>query len=110
VRPQAFGHDHRHLGEYRVSCLLQLGILEAPHQARADSDRFHLVNGEHERRQVEALAQHVAHTRLALDRHAPRLQCGDISVDRARRHFEFARQGGCSHRPAGDAQVLDDVE
>ena len=79
-------------------------------QPRADGDRLDLLDGEHQRRQVEAAAQHVADARRALDRHAARLQGGDVAIDRARRHFELVGQRRGGGRPARRAQALDDVE
>ena len=79
------GTTTRHLGQHRVGGLLQRGVLQPLDQPRADGDRLDLVDGEHQRRQVEALAQHVADAGRALDRHAPGLQGGDVAIDRARR-------------------------
>jgi len=77
---------------------------------RADSDRLDFVDGEHQGRQVEAPAQHVADARRALDRHAAGLQGGDVAIDRARRHFELGRQHRRRHRLRRRAQALDDIE
>ncbi len=110
VRPQALRHHHAHLGEDRIGGLLQGQILHPLEHPRADGNRLDLVDGEHQGRQVEALAQHVADAGRALDRHAPGLQGGDVAIDRARRDLELFGQRRCGHRFPGRAQGLDDVE
>ena len=90
VLAQALGHHDGNLGQHAFGRRLQLGVLQASDQPRADGDRLDLVDGEHQRRQVEALAQHVADAGGALDRHAARLQGGDVAIDRARGHLQLA--------------------
>ena len=56
---------------------------EGAHHARPGHQRHDLVTREHQRRKVETLPHQVADARLAVDRHAGRLQVGDVAVDRA---------------------------
>ena len=86
---QAFRQHDRHLVEHPLGRLLQLRIAQALDQPGADRDGLDLVDGEHQRRQVEALAQHVAQAGRALDRHAARLQGRDVAIDRAHGDFQL---------------------
>src|SRR6185312_6499000 len=110
VRTQALGHHDADLGKNGIGGRLQGRVLDALEHARADRDRFDLVDGEHQRRQVEALAQHVADAGRALDRHAAGLQGSDVAIDRARGDLELLGQRRRGHRFPGATQGLDDVE
>ena len=110
VAAQAFRQDDRHLVEHPRRGVLQFGVAHALHHARAHGDRLDLVDGEHQRRQVEALAQHVAQAGRALDRHAARLQGRHVAIDRAHRDLELLGKGRRRHRLLGGAEDLDDVE
>ena len=107
---QAFRQHDRHLVEHAAGRLLQFGVAQALHQPRADRDRLDLVDREHQRRQVEALAQHVAQAGRALDRHAAGLQGRHVAIDRAHRDLQLLGKRGRRHRLLGGAQDLDDVE
>ncbi len=107
---QALGQHDRHLVEHAAGGGLQLRIAQALHHAGADRDGFDLVDREHQRRQVEALAQHVTQAGRALDRHAAGLQGRHVAIDRAHGHFQLLGQGGRRDRLPGRAQDLDDVE
>jgi hypothetical protein len=110
VRPEPLGHHGFDFGEHRLGRPLERRVLDALEHARADRDRLDLVDREHQRRQVEALAQHVAHAGRALDRHAPRLKGGDVAIDGAWRDLELRGERCRGHRLPGAAQGLDDVE
>jgi hypothetical protein len=77
---------------------------------RADRDGVDLVGGEHQRRQVEAAAQHIADADGAVDWHAARLQRGDIAVDRANGDFELLGERRRGQRLRCRPEGLDDVE
>ena len=77
--------------------------------ARAQHQGLDLLLVEHERRQVEARPQHIAHARLALDRHAAGDQVLDVAVDGALRHLQrIAEVAGPRQLLA--AHELDDLE
>jgi hypothetical protein len=75
----------------------------------AQNQRFDLMLVEHQRRQIEAVAQGVADAGLAFDRHATRHQVADVPVDRPLRDLEpFGEVAGADQLlPAHD---LDDLE
>ena len=110
MRAQAFRQHDRHLVEHPLGRLLQLRIAQALDQPGAHRDGLDLVDREHQRRQVETLAQHVAHTRRALDRHAAGLQGRHVAIDRAHGDFQLCGELGSRHRLPGRAQDLDNVE
>src|SRR6185437_8037667 len=71
-RPFAqFRRQHRlDLQQCRPRAFGQPGAGEGTHETRTDHQRLEFVGIEHQRRDVRALAQHVADAGLALDRHA----------------------------------------
>ena len=76
---------------------------------RAQHQRFDLLLGKHERRQVEAGLQDVAHAGFALDRHTTGDQVLDVAVDGALRDLQgFAQVAGA--RQLLTAHELDDLE
>jgi hypothetical protein len=77
--------------------------------ARAEHHRLDLRLCEHQWRQVEATAQHVADAGFALDWHAGQRQVADVAIDGALGHFELARQPRRGDDAAA-AQQLDDLE
>ncbi len=83
---------------------------ERAHEARADDQGFELFGGEHQRRDVRALAQHVADAGFAFDRHAGELQVRDIAIDRAQRYRQRLGETPRRQRGAASAQGVDDEE
>ena len=79
--------DQRLLGGARHG-----GAAKGAHHAGAGDQRDDLVTCEHQRRKVETLPHHVADAGLAIDRHAGRLQVGDVAVDRALGNLEPLRR------------------
>jgi hypothetical protein len=73
-------------------------------------NRFCLVLGEHQRRQLEAAPQYIANPGRALDRDAPRLQRGDIAIDRPHRDFQFVGERSGDNRTRRRAQKPQDVK
>ena len=55
------------------------GSAQRDTKRHAQRHRLDLVAVQHDRRQVEAVAQHIADPGLALDRHAGHHQVGDMS-------------------------------
>jgi hypothetical protein len=96
--------DQRLLGRARHG-----GAAEGPHHARAGHQRHDLVSREHQRRKLEALPHQIADTGLAIDRHAGRLQVGDVAVDGALRHLQPLGQHARRHQPPAP-QLLHDLE
>ena len=80
------------------------------HEVRTERNGLDLLQGEHQRRQVKPLAQHIAETRRSFDGNTPRLQRRDIAIDGAHRHFQALRQGSSRHRLRAAPQGLDDIE
>jgi len=78
-------------------------------EARAGDQRDDLVTREHERGQIVAVAHHVADAGLAVDRHAARLQVGDIAVDGALGDLERLGELGRGQQPTAP-QILDDLK
>ena len=77
--------------------------------ARPEDERFDLLLLEHERRQVEACAQHVADAGFALDRDAARHEILDVAIDGALGDLErLAQILGARHLLA--AHELDNLE
>jgi hypothetical protein len=89
---------------------LQFRVPRALQKGERQHHGLRLLDGEHQRRQVEAGAQDIADAALALDRHAHRLQGYDIAVDRAHRHLQPFGDLGGGHRLAGKPEDLDDLE
>jgi hypothetical protein len=83
---------------------------ERAHEARADHQRLEFIDVEHQRRNVRALAQHVADPGLALDRHARRLQVRDVAIDRAQRDAEGLGEAARRERGTASTQGMDDQE
>ena len=82
---------------------------EGAHHARAGDQRHDLIAREHQRRKVETFPHQVADACLAVDRHAGRLQIGDVAVDRALGDLEPSAELLRGDQAAA-AQVLDDLE
>ena len=68
-----------------------------------------LVLVEHQRRQIETLAQGIADARFALDRHPARHQIAHVAVDRPLRDLELLREVAGAHQLL-PAHQLDDLE
>ena len=79
------------------------------HHAGAGDQRHDLVTREHQRRKVEAFPHQVADTRLAVDRHAGRLQVGNVAVDRPLGNLEPLAELLRGDQAAA-AKMLDDLE
>ena len=88
IAAQHLRKNRRHLGKDALGGPLQNRVAETAHMARTDRDRIDLIRCEHQRRQVEAAAQHIADAGGALDRDPARLQGRDVAVDRASRDLE----------------------
>src|SRR5450432_2606018 len=67
---------------------LQLAVARALKQPECEHNRLGLLDGKHERRQIEPWAENVADPPVALDRNAPCLQYRNIAVDGTRYHFQ----------------------
>ena len=80
------------------------------HPARAEYDRFDLLLAEHQWRQHEARAQHVADAGLAIDVRALGLERVDVAIDRAQRHAGRLGQRRSAHRMPVAPQYLDQVQ
>jgi hypothetical protein len=89
---QLVGQDGRDLGERVVGGARQLLVAPLRDDARTQHKRFDLGGAEHQRRQVVAVAQDVAHAGFAVDRHARRDEVGDVAIDGALGDLELARQ------------------
>ena len=85
------------------------GAAKGAHHARAGNQRHDLVTREHQRRKVETLPHHVADARLPVDRHAGRLQVGDIAIDGAVGHLEPLAELLRGDQPA-TPQMLHDLK
>ena len=78
-------------------------------EACAEHQRLELLAVEHQRRQVEALAQGIAHAGLALDGDARQHEVADVTIDRALRDFQpLGERAGGGEAPA--AQQFDELE
>ena len=110
LHAQRLRQDHCHLRQYAFSRVLQSRIAGATDQPGSHRDRLDLLGGEHQRRQVEAAPQNIADAGRSIDRHAPRLQRGDVAIDCADRDLQLIGERGSRHRPARRAQPLYDVE
>src|SRR5690606_25276635 len=84
-------------------------IRPAGHNSRAQHQCFDLSSSKHKGWEVEALAQHVAHTRLALDRYARHDEIADVAVDGTLRHLQRLRKRRGRRDPML-ADELDDLE
>jgi len=80
---------------------LKFRIAQAPQEAHADRDSIGLFGRKHQRREIKAAPQDIAEPGGALDRHAARLQRGDVAINRAGRHFELVGKRRCGHRSGG---------
>ena len=63
------------------------------------------VSGEHQRRQVISGPQDITDTRLAIDRHAARLEVGDVAVDRALGNLQGLGQPGRREQPTAPQEL-----
>ena len=108
-RPPGARYDGRDLGQHIRRRTAQLGIPPALDDPGADQQRIQLVFGEHERRQVEALAEQVADAGRTLDWHTLGDQFGDVAVDRAHGNLELDRQGIGGDGPARAPEDLNDL-
>jgi hypothetical protein len=79
------------------------------HHASAGHQGGYLIAGEHQRRQIIAIAHDIADASLAFDRHAGPLKIDDIAIDRALGHFQFVSKHARGDKPA-TAQKLNDLK
>src|SRR6185437_8102044 len=87
----------------------QLGTAPGLDHAGAEHDGLDFVARKHQRRNVEAAAQHITDASFTVDWHARGLQVGDVAIDGALGNFEFLRQHARSDEAAA-TQKLDDLE
>jgi hypothetical protein len=80
------------------------------HPARTQHQRLDLLLAEHQRRQHEARAQHIAHARLAIDVRAFGLQRVDVAIEGAQRHARRLGERRAAHRMAVAPQHLNQVQ
>jgi hypothetical protein len=74
---------------------LEFRIAQATQQPHANRNRVGLLESEHQWRQIKAAAQHIAEPGRPFDRHAARLQGGNVAIDRADRHFQLLGDRRC---------------
>jgi uncharacterized protein involved in type VI secretion and phage assembly len=77
----------------RSAAALSAAVALVPHPARAQHQRLQFVGIEHQRRQEEAAAQHVADAGRAVDRRAELGQGLDVAVDGALGNAELSASG-----------------
>ena len=103
-------HDSGDLRQNVGGGTAEFGIGPTLDDADADQQCLELVLGEHQGRQIVAVAQQVADAGGTFDRHPLPDQFGNIPVDRAHRDLELGREGVGGDGAAGAAQDLDDLE
>lgn len=108
-RPEPFGQRHLQPCQRLRRRLRQLAVAPARHDARAEDERFQLLGAEHQRREVEPLAEGVADARFALDGHARGDEVRDVPVYRPLRDLKVPRQR-CGGHDRAAAQRLDHLE
>jgi hypothetical protein len=104
--------QHREdLAQPRFDVARQRRVDPALREPRRSHERRGLVLREHQRRQLEAHAQPVAHAGFAFDRHALVLQVGHVAVHRALRHLQALREkrGRGEPAPADELHELEEA-
>jgi hypothetical protein len=77
---------------------------------RAQHQRFDFLCAEHQGRQHEAGAQHIAQAGFAFNMSALCLQRGDVAVQRAQADAQFSGEAGSAHRETVVPQGLQQGE
>src|SRR5262245_61641139 len=91
--PERWRQSAGDLARYFLGGRGQFLVAGALDEGEAEDNGFGFLDGEHQRRQVEAGAQYVADAALAIDRHAHRLKRCDVAIDRALGDLEAAGNG-----------------
>ena len=100
-------HHGGELGKRAFGRLGELGIGALADPQRAERQRLHFLDRQHQRRQSEAGLEHVAEPRLARDVGPLRLQSGDVAIERAQADAELFGERRAGYGSAAAAQRLD---
>ena len=100
-------HHGGELGQRAVGRLGEFGIGALADPQRAERQRLHFLDRQHQRRQSEAGLEHVAEPRLARDVGPLRLQSGDVAIERAQADAELfgERRAGTGLRRRRSASI-----